>query len=122
MIRNEFSCKYQRILTQPDCPYGKSEYVIPWDITRRGIKFGIKFTPSMELKLEKIRNKEVHRKGGPNMTCKVAITQNMNWYFNLVATGTHLVTQGSMRENDRFGGNTMVRTFPNEKLNFRRYF
>ena len=118
MIRNEFSCKYQRILTQPDRPYGKSEYVIPWDITRRGIKF----TPSMELKLEKIRNKEVHRKGGPNMTCKVAITQNMNWHFNFVATGTHLVTQGSMRENDRFGGNTMVRTFPNKKSNFRRYF
>ena len=90
------------------------------ELTRRGIKFGIKFIPSMELKPKKIRNKEVQ--GGPNMTCKVEIMQNMNWRFNLIATGTHLVTQGNMRENDRFGGNTMVRTFPNEKLNFRRHF
>ena len=56
------------------------------------------------------------------MTCKVEIMQNMNWRFNLIATGTHLVTQGNMRENDQFGGNMMVRTFPNEKLNFRRHF
>jgi len=46
----------------------------------------------------------------------------MNWRFNLIATGTHLVTQGSMRENDRFGGNTMVHIFLNKKSNFWRYF
>ena len=48
------------------------------------------------------------------MTCKVVITQNMNWHFNLIATGTHLVIQGSMRENDRFGRNAMVSTLPNK--------
>jgi len=73
MIRNEFSYKNQRILTQPNRPYDKRKYNVPWDITQRGIKFGIKLAPIMELKLEKIRNEEVHRKGGPNKTCKVAI-------------------------------------------------
>ena len=47
------------------------------------------------------------------MTCKVAITQ----CFKLIATGTHLVAQGSMWENDPFGGNTMMRIFPHKKLN-----
>ena len=56
------------------------------------------------------------------MTGKMAITQNMNWCFKLIATGARLVTQGSMRENDQFGGDTVMCTFPHKKLNFGRYF